>query len=71
MGMMSEIQLPCFGLLLARDRPGTSVRLWNNKTEVGRTLLSSLHVSWNPVTLRGTWYNVYDSRASSPRPLQV
>lgn len=49
--MMSEIQPQCFGLLLAQDRPVTSARLWNNKTEVGRTFLSSLHVSWDPVTL--------------------
>lgn len=48
---MSEIQPQCFGLLLAQDRPVTSARLWNNKTEVGRTFLSSLHVSWDPVTL--------------------
>lgn len=66
--MMSEIQPPCFGLLLAQDRPVTSVRLWNNKTEVGRTFLSNFHVSWDPVTLEvhGTM-----CVTSNRRPLQV
>lgn len=48
----------------------TSVRLWNNKTEVGRTFLSSLHVSWDPVTLEvhGT---LCVTRAASAGPLQA
>lgn len=51
--MMSDINLLRFGLLLAQDRPLTSLRLWDIETEAGRTL-SSLHVFWDLVTLE--WY---------------